>query len=236
LQKDDILDVAPKLWEKMCKVMACERMTVAFLWTEGVDWLRHDPDFIEACNKHGFPGPKLQDRVLKEDLSNVDIPDEVKKEHLARLPQLLHKDVVKGFFTTTDLQEYMPVQAVVGVQPKTQLTYWEKVNTYKDKKGDIKINKNLKNNLTFCGSKEEWDTLESIRNHKKTIVDILPGWAEIFHGLQTHGGAGLFPNLRLFFAARRTPRERDLDEDIQAYFDQTHEPRVDYKYVYMGSY
>jgi hypothetical protein len=231
LQKEDIFQLEPELWKKMCKVMACERLNLAILWSEGVEWLRTDREFVGLCEKKGMKADDIP--PLDAQLTGVPLDYEMKQQQLARLPQLFHKDVVKGFFTTTPNREYMPVQAIMAVEKDTTLDFWHPYTAFYNNRTQQHVCHPTDQHLGFCGSLKDWEKYASRATCRSFTFPIFPGHARLFHGLAIHRGTGIVPNFRFFFARRGGPRERDLDEDLQAYMDQnTHEERIDFEYVY----
>lgn len=200
LSEEWVKETLPGAWESLCELMGARGLVFSLLYSEGVNYLRSQKDFQEEVKKAG--------KVIPEAPLTVELVEELVGSSLAQnffenLRQTAHKDTVLGYFS--DVPEYQPTQVVLGLEGTSTIYAW--------------VDGEGKGLLQHHTTRAQWRKNEVSKGYGMKKFTLDPGDALFFHAKQTHAGAGLASNFRIFVGSVPTPESWSIESHHQSYFE-----------------
>jgi hypothetical protein len=114
-------------------LMGSTRVVISLLWSEGVNGLRYDQNFINACHesKVSLPAGLIDDKWLREKFPDTWM------QHVESLEQVPHKDMVPGCFENID--SYLPLQLIFPLSGDFDIAMWLKRQGRDKMKGKLQL-------------------------------------------------------------------------------------------------
>lgn len=217
LSKKFINEALPGFYDHLVRFFGCRELVFSLLYTEGINALRFDSDFLNACREKQLQIPESE--FLDEEWLRKNFLDA--RRWVERLSQTAHKDVVKGYFTER-APEYLPYQLIMALDgDNVKFHAWLK----RDEEGKgIGL-------LQHQSSYRDWKQNELAQGYRRETFHLKKYESVVFHALQTHAGDGSSSNFRLFVGTVNTPETFSIDSMNQTYLQLEKRLRFSYKPV-----